>query len=205
MFFVLFCVVRPPLWSSSQSSWLQVQRSGFDSRRYQIFWEVVGLQQGPFSLVSRIEALLETKCSGSSLESRKYSHRDLSRWPPGTLYPRKLALTSPRNGSHSVNIVHSRTQATEFLFVVLWISVWCYFCYFMCTISICSHTVALVQCTALCYYFLARFKPSTSQMNHCFINMLVCLVKNTLLKVIKFSTYTKSLIRNKALLCSLLL
>jgi hypothetical protein len=28
---------RPPLWSSGQSSWLQIQRSGFDSRLYQIF------------------------------------------------------------------------------------------------------------------------------------------------------------------------
>jgi hypothetical protein len=27
---------KPPLWSSSQSSWLQIQRSGFDSRVYQI-------------------------------------------------------------------------------------------------------------------------------------------------------------------------
>jgi hypothetical protein len=27
----------PPLWSSGQSSWLQIQRSGFDSRRYQMF------------------------------------------------------------------------------------------------------------------------------------------------------------------------
>jgi hypothetical protein len=32
---------KPPLWSSGQSSWLQIQRSGLDSRRYQIFWEVV--------------------------------------------------------------------------------------------------------------------------------------------------------------------
>jgi hypothetical protein len=30
---------RPPLWYSGQSSWLQIQRSGFDSRRYQIFSE----------------------------------------------------------------------------------------------------------------------------------------------------------------------
>jgi hypothetical protein len=28
---------RPPLWSSGQNSWLQVQKSGFDSWRYQIF------------------------------------------------------------------------------------------------------------------------------------------------------------------------
>jgi hypothetical protein len=25
----------PPLWSSGQSSWLQIQRPGFDSRHYQ--------------------------------------------------------------------------------------------------------------------------------------------------------------------------
>jgi hypothetical protein len=25
---------RPPLWSSGQSSWLEIQSSGFDSRRY---------------------------------------------------------------------------------------------------------------------------------------------------------------------------
>jgi hypothetical protein len=32
---------------------------GFDSRLYQIFWEVVGLKQGPLSLVSTIEELTE--------------------------------------------------------------------------------------------------------------------------------------------------
>jgi hypothetical protein len=45
----------PPLWSSGQSSWLQIQRSGFDSQRCQIFWEVVGLERGPLNLVSTIE------------------------------------------------------------------------------------------------------------------------------------------------------
>jgi hypothetical protein len=33
------------LWSSGQSSWLQIQRSGFDFRYYQIFWEVVSLER----------------------------------------------------------------------------------------------------------------------------------------------------------------
>jgi hypothetical protein len=37
---------------------------GFDSRRYQIFWKVVGLEQGPLSLVSTIEELFEWKSSG---------------------------------------------------------------------------------------------------------------------------------------------
>jgi hypothetical protein len=42
---------------------------GFDSWRYQIFLEVVGLERGPLSLVRIIEELLEWKSSGS--ESRK--------------------------------------------------------------------------------------------------------------------------------------
>ena len=32
---------------------------GFDSRRYQIFWVVVGLERGPLSLVRSIEEILE--------------------------------------------------------------------------------------------------------------------------------------------------
>jgi hypothetical protein len=64
-------------------SWLQIQRSGFDSWRYQIFWEVVGLEWGPPSLVSTIEELLERKSSGSGLENREYGRRD-SRWSRDT-------------------------------------------------------------------------------------------------------------------------
>jgi hypothetical protein len=43
---------------------------GFDSRRYQIFWEVAGLERGPLSLVRIIEELLEWKSSGSGQENR---------------------------------------------------------------------------------------------------------------------------------------
>jgi hypothetical protein len=42
---------------------------GLDSRRYQIFWEEVGLDGGPLSLGRRIEELLEWKSSGSGLEN----------------------------------------------------------------------------------------------------------------------------------------
>jgi hypothetical protein len=38
---------------------------GFDSRRYQIFGEVVDLERGPLSLVSITEELHEWKSSGS--------------------------------------------------------------------------------------------------------------------------------------------
>jgi hypothetical protein len=45
----------PRLWSSGHSSYLQIQRSVFDFRRYQIFWEVVSLERGPLRLVSFLE------------------------------------------------------------------------------------------------------------------------------------------------------
>jgi hypothetical protein len=48
-----------PLWSSGQSSWLQIRRPGFDSRHYQK--KVVGLERGPLSLVSTTEDLLDRK------------------------------------------------------------------------------------------------------------------------------------------------
>jgi hypothetical protein len=60
--------IRPPLWSSGQSSWLQIRRPGFFSRHYQIFLSkkkkkktVVGLERGPLSLVSTTEELLDRK------------------------------------------------------------------------------------------------------------------------------------------------
>jgi hypothetical protein len=108
-----FSGIGPPLWSSGQSFWLQIQRSGFDSRRYLIFWEVLGLERGPFSLMSTIVELLERKSSGSCLENRDYGRRDPSRWPRGILYPQKLAVISPTSSGRSVGIVRSRTQATE--------------------------------------------------------------------------------------------
>jgi hypothetical protein len=75
---------RPPLWSSDQSSWLQIQISEFDSRRYQIFWEVVGLERGPLSPVTTTEELLERKSIGSGLETENTAvgirHSDHGVW-----------------------------------------------------------------------------------------------------------------------------
>jgi hypothetical protein len=51
--------VLPPLWSSGQSSWLQIRRPRFDSRHYKK--KVVGLKRGPLSLVSTTEELLDRK------------------------------------------------------------------------------------------------------------------------------------------------
>jgi hypothetical protein len=89
---------------------------GLDSRRYQIFWEVVGLERGPLSLVSITEELFEWKNSGS--ESRK------PRLPAVvTLYQQKFALISPTSCGRSVSIVRLRTKSTEFSFLMKYIAV----------------------------------------------------------------------------------
>jgi hypothetical protein len=100
-----------------KSSWPHIQTSGFDSRCYQIFWEVVGLERGPLSLVSTNEELLGRNSSGSGLESREHDPRDPSRWSRGSLYSQTLALSLPTSGGRSVGIVRSRTKATEFTLV----------------------------------------------------------------------------------------
>jgi hypothetical protein len=66
--------------------------------------------------VSIIEQLLERKRSGSGLENREYGRRDPSRCPRVSLYPQKLALTSPKSGGRSIGKVRSRNQAMEFSF-----------------------------------------------------------------------------------------
>jgi hypothetical protein len=65
---------------------------------FEWFWEVVGLEQCPFSLVSTIDEILERKSSSCCIKNREYSRRDPTRWSRGTLYPQKLALISPKGG-----------------------------------------------------------------------------------------------------------
>jgi hypothetical protein len=103
----------PPLWSNGLSSWLKIQRSGLDSRRYQSFWEVVGLERGPLSLVSTVEELVERKSIGSGLENQDYGRRGSA-----TLTTRHPSIHRSWHqvcGGRSVGIVRSRTKATEFL------------------------------------------------------------------------------------------
>jgi hypothetical protein len=49
---------EPPLVSLSKFQATD-NRAGFNSRRYQILWEVMGLERGPLSLVSTTEDLTE--------------------------------------------------------------------------------------------------------------------------------------------------
>jgi hypothetical protein len=102
-----------PYWSSGQSYWLQIQRSGFDSWPCQTFWEAVGLECGPLGLVSKTEELLWRNYSGSGLETWEYCCGDPLCCPCVTLYLQMLALTSPTSSGRSVGIVRSQTEATE--------------------------------------------------------------------------------------------
>jgi hypothetical protein len=86
----------------------------FDFRDYQIFWEVVGLERGPLSLMSTTEELPGRNSIGSGLENREYGREHSLRWPRDTLSPQKLALTSLTSSGRSVGIVRSRTKATVF-------------------------------------------------------------------------------------------
>jgi hypothetical protein len=78
----------------------------FNSQCCQIFWAAVGLEQGPLSLMRKIEELLGRNSSGSSLENQSYDCEDSLCWPCCTLCPQKLALTSPTRGSRLIGKVH---------------------------------------------------------------------------------------------------
>jgi hypothetical protein len=108
---VFYTQPRPPPWSSGQSSWLQIQRSQ-DSPRCQIFGEAVCLERGSLSLMNTTEEQPGRNSSGPCLKSRECGRGDPLSLPSNTLYPQKLALTSPTSGGRSVGIVLSRTEAT---------------------------------------------------------------------------------------------
>jgi hypothetical protein len=50
-------------------------------------------------------------------------------WPRDTLYPQKLALTSPTRGGSSVGTVLSRTQATKFIIIIVIIIIIFFVCF----------------------------------------------------------------------------
>jgi hypothetical protein len=102
------------LWSSDQSTWLQIQKPGSipcATRFSEKYWVWNGVHSA--SWVQLRSYLEKRKSSGYGLENREYGYRDPSRWPHGILYPKKLALTSPTSCGNWVGIVRYRTQATE--------------------------------------------------------------------------------------------
>jgi hypothetical protein len=79
----------------------------------------VGQERGPLSLVSTTEELLGRKTSGSGLENRDYGLKGsiaVTTWHP---LSGNVGSIFAKSCGPSVGIVRWRTQATEFLFVVL--------------------------------------------------------------------------------------
>jgi hypothetical protein len=88
---------------------------GFDYRRYQIFWEVMGLERGPLSLVSITDELLEWKSSGSGSRKSRLTAVGIRCADHVTpICPQKFSVSSPTNGGRSVGIFRLRTKVTEF-------------------------------------------------------------------------------------------
>jgi hypothetical protein len=71
---------------------------------------------GDSNLMLYCKRKIKNKTS-SGLQNREYGRRDPSRFPRGTLYPQKVALTSPTSGGRSVGIVRPRIEDTEFSFM----------------------------------------------------------------------------------------
>jgi hypothetical protein len=91
-------VLRPPLWSSGHSSWLQIWRPRVRFPTLPHFLTSSGSGSGstqPRELRSYLNGKVATEINGRG---------DSLRWPHDTLHPQKLALTSPISAGHSVSI-----------------------------------------------------------------------------------------------------
>jgi hypothetical protein len=111
-------MLRRRKWSNGQSSYLQIQRSGFDSLRYQIFWEAVGLGRGHLASWVQSRSYLKEEVATWVQKSENTAVRIRHADHPAPSIRKKLTLTSPTSGDHSYDVVRSRTQATEFLSII---------------------------------------------------------------------------------------
>jgi hypothetical protein len=108
---------RATLWSSGQSSWLQIQWYRVRFPALPGFLRSSGSGTGSTQPHRMTEEMLEWKSNGSrSRKSKQTVVGDPLRWPRDTFYTQKLALSSPTSDSRSVGIVCLRTKATEFSF-----------------------------------------------------------------------------------------
>jgi hypothetical protein len=106
----------PPLWSEFLAIDPEVVGSIPGASRFsekQRVWN--GVHSASWG---QLRSYLEGKVAAPIYKTEINNRRNLLRWPCDTLYPQKLALTSPTSGGRSVGIVRSRTKATEFSLVL---------------------------------------------------------------------------------------
>ena len=112
----------PPLWSSGQSFWLQIQRSRVRFQALPDFLSISGSETGSTQPRELNWGATWIKKVAAPVQKTEINGRgDLLPWPREPLYPQKLALTSPTGGGRSVGIFHSRTKATKF--VCFWLMI----------------------------------------------------------------------------------
>jgi hypothetical protein len=105
----------PPLWSSGQSSWLQIQRPQVRFPTLRDFLRSSGSGTGPLSLVRVTKEILGWKSSGSGSKNPRLTAVGVRCVDHASPSPQKLALSSPTSGGRSVVIVRLRTKGTDFL------------------------------------------------------------------------------------------
>jgi hypothetical protein len=105
--------VGPPVWSSGQSSLLQIQRSRVRFLALPDFLSISGSWTGSTQPREDNWGATWKDSSGSGLNPEINGRGDSLRWPRDTLYPLNLALNSPISGGRSVGIVRWRTKPPE--------------------------------------------------------------------------------------------
>jgi hypothetical protein len=106
----------PPLWSSGQSSWLQIQRS---RARFPVLPDFLRISVAGTWSAEPLEdnwGATWKDSSGSGLKP-KLMAVGIRCADHATTLSVKLPLTSPTNGGRSVGTVRWRTEAPEFFFV----------------------------------------------------------------------------------------
>jgi hypothetical protein len=120
IYWPLIHTTRPSLWSSGQSSWLQIQRPRVRFPVLPDFLRSIEPGTGSTQPSEDNWGANWKKSSGSGVEKPKLTAVGIRCADHAThLYPLKLVLTSPTSGGRSFGIVRWRTKAPEFLYTQL--------------------------------------------------------------------------------------